>query len=56
MEALLWNISQGKPFPRWYFANIPAKHVSTIPKDINGIALYKMKVSPGEWLKATSDN
>ena len=56
MEALLRNISRGKPFPRWYFTNIPVKHVSTIPKDINGIALYKMKVSPGEWLKATSDN
>ena len=56
MEALLRNISRGKPFPRWYFANIPVKHVSTIPKDINGIALYKMKVSPGEWLKVTSDN
>ena len=56
MDTIIRNISRGKPFPRWYFSNIPPQCVSALPKDVNGICVYKMKAGPGEWLKASSDN
>ena len=56
MEALLKNISRGKPFPTWYFRDFLVKHVAELPKDVDGLQLYKIKAGRDEWLKLTSDN
>ena len=56
MEALLKNISRGKPFPTWYFRDFPIKRTAELPKDIDGLQLYKIKAERNEWLKLTSDN
>ena len=56
MQALLKNISRGKPFPTCYFRDFPVKHVAKLPKDVDGLQLYKIKAGRDEWLKLTSDN
>ena len=56
MEALLKNISRGKPFPTWYFRDFPIKCAAELPKNIDGLQLYKIKAGRNEWQKLTSDN
>ena len=56
MEALLKNILRGKPFPTWYFRDFPIKRAAELPKNIDGLQLYKIKAGRNEWQKLTSDN
>ena len=43
-QALVENISHGKPFPLWYFENKTPQHVPYLPQDINGTCFYEIPV------------
>ena len=55
VENLLTNISRGKPFPTWFFDNFSPIHVDHIPDDIDGTALYKIKLKDNDWHRVTRD-
>ena len=55
MKNLLTNISRGKPFPTWFFDGFSPLNVDHIPDDIDGTALYKIKVKDNDWHRVTRD-
>ena len=55
VQALAENISQGKPFPLWYFDNKIPQHVPYLPHDINGTCYFEIPVVDHRWHGVTSD-
>ena len=54
-NVLLKSISRGRPFPTWYFCNHTPQDVESIPSDIDGTQLYRVKCNKSDWLMRTRD-
>ena len=55
LDLLIWNISQGKPFPRWFFANMTPIEVPSLPLHIDGTAYYKIPATDSTWKTVMKD-
>ena len=54
-QTLIQSVSNGRPFPTWYFDTISPKFVKKIPDDIDGTKLYMVHISEHLWHVPTSD-